>query len=256
MQINNKRDGHLIFKKIKDGTSYLILFGASLLFMELLISLFVFPLKLASSRIPFSNIYAINHVLTLSSIFVQDIAYVAFLCITLAICSKVLKIEFNDFKANLGKNIFLVLAFGIGIFIADEFVGFVYSILGETGTSMNQFLIYGALASPVKWPTIILTLLLAPIVEELIYRKFMISTLHLKLKLPIWGAGVLSAVIFSLIHVASSLDQLIYFPQYFAMAIILVAAYIYSGQNIYVSTSVHIINNAIAIVLWAISTSI
>ena len=121
---------------------------------------------------------------------------------------------------------------------------------------MNQLMIYGALASPIKWPTIILTVLLAPIVEEVIYRKFMISTLHLRLRLPIWVAGVISASIFALIHVASSIDQLVYFPQYFAMAMVLVSAYIYSGQNIYFSIGVHIFNNAVSIIIWAISTLI
>ena len=254
MQINNKRDGHLIFNKIKDGTSYLILFGASLLFIELLISAFVLPLRGASNRIPFGSIYAVNNVLSLSSIVVQDIAYIAFICLAFVICSRVMVVEFKDFKLKLAKNIGMIFAFGAGIYVVDIVVSYAYAIIGENGTSMNQLMIYGALNSPVKWPTIILTVLLAPIVEEMIYRKFMIGTLHLKFKMPIWGAGLLSAVIFALIHVSSSLDQLIYFPQYFALAIVLVAAYIYSGQNIYFSIGVHIFNNAFSILLWAIST--
>ena len=255
MQINREvRDNHLIFKKIKDGTSYLILFLASLLFIELGISLFVIPLRVLKNRIPFNSVYAINNVLSLSSIVVQVIAYIFFICAVCVICNKVLVTEFNNFKLKLGRNIGLIFAFGVGIYVVDVIVGYIYAKLGETGTSMNQLMIYGALSSPVKWPTILLVVILAPIVEELIYRKFMIGTLHQKLKLPLWGAGLLSAAIFALIHVSSSIDQLIYFPQYFALAFVLVAAYIYSGQNIYFSIGVHIFNNTVSIFIWAIST--
>ena len=256
MQINSRRDEHLIFKKIKDGTSYLILFITSLFFIELVLYAFIIPIKLNASKLPFNSIYAINNVLSLCSIVAQVVAYVFFICIVFAICNKTLKVEYNEFKTNLGKNLGMVLAFGGAIYLVDIIVSYAYALIGEAGTSMNQLMIYGALASPVKWPTIILTVLLAPIVEEIIYRKFMIGTLHLKLKLPIWTAGLISAVLFALIHVSSSLDQLVYFPQYFALAMVLVAAYIYSGQNIYFSIGVHIFNNAVSIILWAISTLI
>ena len=257
MQVDRRiKDNHLIFNKTKDGTSYLILFIASLLFIELGISAFIFPLKLLKSQIPFNSIYATKNVLSLSSIVVQVIAYIFFICAIVVICNKVLLVEAHDFKLRLGRNIGLLFAFGIGIYVVDGIVSRIYFNLGETGTSMNQLMIYGALSSPVKWPTIILVVLLAPIVEEIIYRKFMIGTLHLKLKLPIWVAGLLSAVIFALIHVSSSIDQLIYFPQYFALAFVLVSAYIYSGQNIYFSIGVHIFNNTVSILIWAISTLI
>ena len=257
MQINRSaNDNHLIFKKVRDENSYLILFIASLLFIEFVISLFVIPIKATESRIPFNSIYAINNTKALCAIVSQVIAYILFICMTCAICNKVLVVEFNDFKAKLAKNLLMILAFGVGIYVVDIVVGTIYAIIGENGTSMNQLMIYGALVSPIKWPTIILTILLAPIVEEVIYRKFMISTLHLRLRLPIWVAGVISASIFALIHVASSIDQLVYFPQYFAMAMVLVAAYIYSGQNIYFSIGIHIFNNAVSIIIWAISTLI
>ena len=256
MQINNRKDNHLIFNKLKDETSYLILFIASLLFIEIAIYGFIIPIKSTKGMLPFNSIYAIENALSLCSIVAQVVAYVLFICIVAAICNKVLKVEYNEFKAHFGKNILMILAFGVGIYFVDVIVANIYAILGEDGTSMNQLMIYGALASPVKWPTIILTLLLAPIVEEVIYRKFMIGTLHLKLKLPIWVAGIISAILFALIHVSSSLEQLIYFPQYFAMALVLVSAYIFSGQNIYFSIGVHIFNNAISLLLWAISTSI
>ena len=254
MQISKRSDDNLIFNKVKDGTSYLILFIASLLFIEFGIYAFIMPLKSIKSSLPFDSVYAINNVLSLSSIISQVIAYFLFICLVGAICSNVFKVEFQEFKFKLGKNIGMVFAFGILIYIVDVIVNYFYILIGETGTSMNQLMIYGALSSPIKWPTILLTILLAPIVEEMIYRKFMIGTLHLKLKLPIWVAGVVSAIIFALIHVSSSVDQLIYFPQYFALAMVLVAAYIYSGQNIYFSIGVHIFNNTVSILIWAIST--
>lgn len=266
MQVENK-ERRLIFPKLKDGTSYLILFLLSIAFMEFLIAAFILPIKLSFPLVRpdieaeinsgiLASSYAKNHILYLSSIVGQVIGYVFFICIIGVICFNVFKVDFLNFKLRLGKNIGLVFAFGVMIYVVDIVVSNIYAILGDTGTSMNQLMIYGALSSPVKGVTILLTVLLAPIVEEIIYRKFMFGAIHNKLKLPIWGAGLLSAAIFALIHVSSSLDQLVYFPQYFAMALVLVAAYITSGQNIYFSIGVHIFNNAISIIIWILSTTI
>lgn len=263
MQVNNKvRDNHLIFKKIPDGLTYLILFVSSIVFTELFILLYVVQLRKSISTIRSDIIkdglkageYVYKHILSLSSVVAQVVAYTLFICVIFAICFKVFKVEFQEFKLHLSKKIGMIILFSIGIYIVDVIISRFYSIIGVDGTSMNQLMIYGALASPVKVPTILLTIVFAPIVEEIIYRKFMFGALHQQFKLPIWVAGLLSAIIFSLLHVSSSLDQLIYFPQYFALALVLVGAYIYSGQNIYFSISVHVINNAISILLWAITT--
>ena len=268
MQVNiNKKDEHLIFNKLKDGTSFLILFAASLLFIEAGVAAFLIPIRVLvplkridiTSAIKAGSVaakYAQTHIMNLSSIMVQVIAYIFFICVIVAVCFKMFKVEAYNFKLKLGKNILMVFAFGMAIWFADVIVSRLYTIIGEDGTSMNQLMIYGALNSPVMWPTIILTIFLAPIVEEIIYRKFLIGTLHNKFRIPLWGAGLISAIVFALIHVSSSLTQLIYFPQYFVLAMVLVWAYIYSGQNIYFSIGVHIFNNAISIILWAISTLI
>ena len=265
MQINNNE--HLIFKRIKDGSSYIILFLASFVFIEFLVRAFMlpltlsFPLKRADivneilGGIEAAN-YAYQNIMGLGSVVVQVVAYIFFIFAIVAICNKVLVNDFNNFKVRIGNNIGMILVFGVAIYVVDIIVSNVYAFLGEGGTSMNQLMIYGLLSSPARWLTILLTVLLAPIVEEMVFRKFMFGVFFDKLKFPIWLSGLLSAIVFALIHVSSSLDQLIYFPQYFVLAIVLVGAYVYSKQNIWFSIGVHIFNNAVSVILWAISTLI
>ena len=99
-------------------------------------------------------------------------------------------------------------------------------------------------------PMLVTTILFAPLVEEIIFRKCIFSLCGEK---RIALAYVISVVSFTLIHMMTTSAPfgewaLMCIP-YFVSGIMLAAIYHLSGFNVYVSTIAHICNNILAIIL-------
>ncbi|AVQ33693.1 CPBP family intramembrane metalloprotease [Staphylococcus muscae] len=87
---------------------------------------------------------------------------------------------------------------------------------------------------------------LAPIVEEIVFRNFLIGELGKKFN--IYVMGVISVILFAGIHVISATSPF-EMIEYLLLAIPMVWIYIKSGCNLGVSIALHMINNFVSFVL-------
>jgi len=131
----------------------------------------------------------------------------------------------------------------------------------SSATSENELLIKNMILYGGKPLIVISTVIFAPIVEELVYRKALISILDnwannlniSKEKLKAIFSIVISGLIFALPHMLSSqgytpLAWLILFLVYFISGAILGVIYYYNNKNVYASWSAHTLNNLIAVI--------
>ena len=118
--------------------------------------------------------------------------------------------------------------------------------------SANQTTIVSIMKTNALVPMIISTIIFAPVVEELIYRK---CVFHFSRNLRIYVRYIISIVLFTLPHVITSIGQFSV-GSYFLMIIpyvidaFMLALIYHKGKfNIYTSTICHILNNILAIIL-------
>ena len=111
---------------------------------------------------------------------------------------------------------------------------------------MNQEQIVKALQGSTKTFVIIYTVILAPIFEEILFRKLLFTALKKCTKFPIWAIVLIVSTLFAFMHV-SDLESLVFFPQYFVLAVIITTSYAISKENLFVSTGMHFLNNLVAV---------
>jgi membrane protease YdiL (CAAX protease family) len=85
------------------------------------------------------------------------------------------------------------------------------------------------------------TTLLAPFVEEMIFRKFLIGFFEKTLKIPLIVSAILSAIIFGLAH-----DFSVFLLAYLPLALAISLSYAFSNRNVWIPIGVHFLNNLIA----------
>ncbi|MGD9604842.1 MAG: lysostaphin resistance A-like protein [Bacilli bacterium] len=151
-------------------------------------------------------------------------------------------------KANFGKYIGIILVGFIAINVAIVGLAEIFELLKIEGTSENQSIVESMLSYDSKIFMIITTILLAPIVEEIIFRKLLFGVVEEKFHLPPIFAILISAVIFAAIHAVDA-----FFFQYLALALIIAGSYAYSKNNIFVPIGIHLINNALSVILYFLS---
>jgi len=132
-----------------------------------------------------------------------------------------------------------------GWFVAFLLYCVVERLLGLAGIEMcwneSEFL---ALDSPSQvFIVVIATLVVAPVAEELIYRGYVLQAMLVRMRVPV--AAVLSALVFSSIHIGIGLGLAVYI---FLGGLIL--AYIYLRfRNVYACVLMHLINNIVAYIV-------
>ena len=183
------------------------------------------------------------------SFFAQFLSYILPIALIAVVYRKVLKHDFKAFK----KNALLSVAYIIGGFfimiLVSGILGTIYQALGIEGDSTNQLVIENAINSPLRIIVFLLVVFGAPIFEELIFRKFIIGFCEEKLKLNRWIALLLSATIFALIHVVTDLGSLVFFFQYFGLALVLNFSYTLSDNNIFVPMGIHFLQNLLSFIV-------
>lgn len=181
----------------------------------------------------------------------QLLSYVPILIIFFYFLRSEFKEDWLKFKQNIKQNlIIIVLSFCAMIFLANA-VAIIYGLLGDTGSSDNEDLINLLLGSNGKWFMIIAIVICAPIVEEVVYRKLLIGTCEETFKMSPMIAIIISALIFSFIHV-SDLENIKYIFQYLALAIPMCVGYHLSGNNIFVTIIVHAANNFLGVIAYLV----
>ena len=202
------------------------------------------------------------------NIWMQIATYLAVTITTVILLLKPLKLDIQYSNSKKLKT-FAFVGMGIGgVFAANALCTTFYTILelffGKgyfSGDSQNQQAIVDMLkhAGVITFALYAIVLVvLAPAVEELIYRKALCTLLG-KMK-RIWRI-VISAAIFGAIHVVTAMLgyvfsgawELLFIEfmlgfQYVAMGAVLAAAYEYSNRNVIVSFAVHAFNNLLSVI--------
>ena len=153
------------------------------------------------------------------------------------------------FKKNILKCIIVIILGFLLIIASNYLMSYLYSLLGfnEDDTSSNQQGIIDALNGSTKYAVVFYTVILAPLFEEIIFRKLFYNTLRMNTKLPAWAIVLIISCVFAGIHVISDIESLVYFPQYFVLAFFITGAYAITKENMLVSIGLHFLNNFLAI---------
>lgn len=160
----------------------------------------------------------------------------------------IIKNDSKSFKDNWWKNIIMIILGIVLLYTSNILITKIYDALGYGGqTSNNQQSIIEALNGSSKPFVLIYTIILAPIFEEIVFRKLFFTTLKNYTKLPVWAIVLIISAVFAFIHV-SDVESLVFFPQYFILALIITTAYAISKENILVSVGLHFLNNVVAVI--------
>lgn len=177
----------------------------------------------------------------------QFVSQLILLIIMLIFLGKSIINNFEDFKKDWKYNILLiVLGFALLTIISAQ-LNLFYISLGITGSPENQDLLEYSMGASSGILMILSVAILAPLVEELLFRKLLYGVVEEKFKLSKIFAVLVSAVIFAALHAVD-----IFFFQYFVMAIFLCGSYVLSKNNIVVPIGIHFLNNLLAVIVFLI----
>lgn len=178
-------------------------------------------------------------------IFAQVISEIPIAILLIYFTRKILVIDFKKFKKNFVRDFGIIIVGAIALFVLTALVTIIYQLLEIDGVSQNEETIQSLLKNEYAWLMLVATVLFAPIIEEFMFRKFLMGTFEEKFHWSPILSIIASSILFSLVHVLQSGD-LIYIFQYIPLAAVICFTYHYSNNNIYVPMSIHFINNLIA----------
>lgn len=178
--------------------------------------------------------------------------YIVLALSIIPITFSMMKIELDYFKkpfkqigvdAVVGYGIMLIASVGAQFVV--QIIGFIFNYAQPV--SLNQQAIERSLLSSTGVLMILVTIIFAPILEELIFRKAMFRFFKNQ-----WVAMVVSSLIFGLIHVSSERTFLDFFTNlitYSASGFALGYVYIKNKHNVWSSILVHAVANAVSIIM-------
>lgn len=160
----------------------------------------------------------------------------------------------DDFKKLMKnkwwKNLLLIIILAGGFYLISTLIEKLIRIaIGQTD-SLNQTLIEEMVKYGSPTLSFFAVVLFAPLVEELIFRKVIFEYGN---KISIVLSYVVSSLVFGLMHMLSTTDVAINVwillgISYISSGVLLCAVYHLSGQNIYISTIAHILNNLLSFI--------
>ena len=133
--------------------------------------------------------------------------------------------------------------------LATLILAAIVSVLaGPPPTSVNQEAVQGLVLSLPPLLVIPLLVLLGPFVEEYVFRHLLIGKLSRILN--IWACCALSVVLFAGIHVFGTGDaSLAVMVPYLAIGTVLVAVYVWAGNNFVLTYLIHASRNLLAVIV-------
>lgn len=138
----------------------------------------------------------------------------------------------------------LIIGGFVAMYFANIVLGLLYQSLGIVGNSENQIVLEQMISmNPILM--ILPVAILIPVVEEVLFRGVILEFIEKRLGLI--AAGMLSALMFALLHVSDA-ASLIFLPIYWVLGLILTYIYIKSDKNLLVPIVAHVLNNAISII--------
>lgn len=211
---------------------FFLLLGAYLFVPSILAIIYATALKIEMNSTDFETI----------AIFAQ--AAGLFPVLALALSRQLFIEDWQKTKKRILYTILFIVAGAIAVWLLTTIVNIFYGLIGVEGTSENQESLESAVLSKYGLIMLIPIVFFAPIIEELIFRKFIFGIIEDNLKWSPWTAILISTVVFSVMHLLSGDFQyiLLYLPQAFVMGIM----YHFSKNNIFVPITIHFINNLLA----------
>ena len=223
-----KRNYKLNIKEILKATLTFALFWYSSYFQLIPITLFNINLK---------NINGTTEVL------LSSFSNTILLIILFIMYKKELKKEWMIFKSKFLDNIDIGFKYWIIGLFGMVFFNFIFNVLLQGGQANNEQAVQSMISS-LPWLMVINAGFIAPIIEEIIFRKAFKNIFKNK-----WLFIVSSGIIFGLMHVITSsynILDFLYFVPYSSLG--LAFAYMYhKTDTVFTSTFMHIIHNTILI---------
>lgn len=255
---NNYRNNRRLYLMI---LTYISVFFVGALFIS---TLFICIYALITNQ-SINNLYSQNRELVESAnLFVNGWTnFTTYLIGTIIIVMLGLNFLKNDLT-KLNQDFFKYVILGIGLNLLAGFVSnIINQILKIQGETTNQEAINKLVQSPYLPLMVITTIVFAPFVEELIFRKVLCEVIEQKKYLPSWFIIILSGFLFASIHVIipmisaliggngiwSALSEFLYIIPYLTMGIALSFVYYRSNKNIWVVITIHAINNLFALLI-------
>ncbi|WP_133015309.1 CPBP family intramembrane glutamic endopeptidase [Clostridium cuniculi] len=158
-----------------------------------------------------------------------------------------IKIKLKDFALNWKKNLKYIAIGFISIIIANIIVGMFIQQQGSNQETLSYMQQGSAKLMLICF--YLVTVIIGPINEELIFRRIFIG--EGRKYLSIFSVLILSSVIFGLIHIHNIKEIIVVIP-YICTGLILGFIY-YKSDNVITSSLLHILNNLIGIIILAIA---
>ena len=149
-----------------------------------------------------------------------------------------------------GRGFFAILGFGL-LYGSSVLFSWLSSLVSNVTSSENQNSFVGMITNGYGPIVFISVVFLAPISEELVYRKSIFKFFKEK---KLWYIPTLiSGLVFALPHMLTTQESflvwVIFFFSYFSSGVILALVYHFSDDNVIVSTICHMLNNLLAFLL-------
>lgn len=206
---------------------------------------------------PSSEFY--NLIMNEGSFFLQTVGYVLVSGCFVVMFYSILKEDIIKFKNSWKKNLIIAVCSFVVMFVLNELVSYLFEVLNLPTSSSNQDFIVNALGNDTCIYVLISVVILAPFVEEVIFRKLLFGAIKYNTKLGNAITIILSTIIFSLIHLTSEITlvlndisnfkYLVAFFLYAPLAFVLSFSYSYSSDNVFTAIIVHMLNNLMSVIL-------
>lgn len=159
--------------------------------------------------------------------------------------------DFKKLKSNKWwKNLLLIIVLAGGFYLLSYLIEkLIRMAIGKTD-SLNQTLIEEMIKYGSPTLSFFAVVVFAPLIEELIFRKVIFEYGN---KISIVLSYIVSSLVFGLMHMVSTTDVtvsvwILLGISYISSGVLLCVVYHLSGQNIYISTIAHILNNLLSFI--------
>ena len=153
--------------------------------------------------------------------------------------------DWKRFKSEWRSHVPTIIFGFIIIYVLNIVLAMLYNLFQVPGDATNQKLIESAVESSTGIFMVLSVFLLAPFVEEVLFRKLLYGTMEEKFRLRPVFAIIISAILFAAMHAVD-----IFFFRYLPLALVLCIAYSLSKNNIFVPMGIHFLNNSTIIIFF------
>ena len=243
-------DKRTISPYLNDKLMYGFGFLAGLIWLVLGTTFFILPLLFIGEN-DFNMDVMMDKIMMYQS-YASVVTEIVGIAIAIIFFKKVFISDFKSFKDNWKRNLIIIVAASALMYASGFLFEYIYEILEIDSDSGNQEMIEKILFSDGKLTMILQVALVAPIFEEIVFRKMPFGFLN-ELKLHRLVSFILVAFLFALVHCSYenffTIEAYIFLLNYFVLSVVLTGAYVLAKDNIYTSIIVHMINNLMSLLM-------